>query len=107
MQSIKWWLDTTWGKFLVWDIVCATCKACTLFNITASAPLYRYTGMDQDEVEKATCRDNFLTPEEAKLYGLIDHVIGGEGDTYLPYSVVQKFRNAGLVDDLSKGLLGL
>jgi ATP-dependent Clp protease protease subunit len=66
-----------------------------------------YTGMDQDEVEKATCRDNFLTPEEAKLYGLIDHVIGGEGDRYLPYSVVQKFKDAGLVDDLSKGLLGL
>lgn len=67
----------------------------------------QYTGMNQDEIEKNTCRDNFMTPEEAQLNGLIDHVIGGEGDRYVPYSVVRKFKNAGLIDDLSSGLLGL
>lgn len=66
-----------------------------------------YTGMNQDEVEKNTCRDNFMTPEEAKLCGLIDHVIGGDRDKYVPHSVVQKFRAAGLIDPLSSGLIGL
>ena len=48
-----------------------------------------------------------MTPEEAQLAGLIDHVIGGEGDLYLPYSVVRKFEDAGLIDPLSRSLLGL
>jgi len=66
-----------------------------------------YTGMDQDEIEKNTCRDNFMTPEEAQLLGLVDHVIGGENDKFVPYSVLQKFKSAGLVDRLSSGLLGV
>ena len=66
-----------------------------------------YTGMNQDEIEINTCRDNFMTPEEAMLNGLVDHVIGGEGDKFVPHSVVEKFRAAGLIDRLSSGLLGL
>lgn len=64
-----------------------------------------YTSMNQDQIEKATVRDNFMTPEEAQLAGLIDHVVGGEGDKYVPYSVTRRFKEAGLIDDLSSGLL--
>ena len=75
-------------------------RACLVIN----APLHSfqmvakyymgYTGMNQDEIEKNTCRDNFMTPEEAQLYGLIDHVVGGgKDDLYVPHSVVQKFRS--------------
>ncbi|KAG1656028.1 hypothetical protein FOA52_005656 [Chlamydomonas sp. UWO 241] len=64
-----------------------------------------YTGMDQDQVEKNTCRDNFMTPEEAQISGLVDHVLGGEDDLYVPHSVQRKFANAGLLDNLSSGLL--
>eukprot|EP00955_Chlamydomonas_euryale_P003972 40945-Chlamydomonas_euryale.AAC.5 len=65
----------------------------------------QYTGMNQDQIEKNTCRDNFMTPEEARLSGLIDHVIGGEGDSYVPASVMRKFQRSGLIDGLSSGLL--
>jgi ATP-dependent Clp protease protease subunit len=34
----------------------------------------RHTGRTYDEIEKALERDNFLTPEEAKAFGVIDQV---------------------------------
>ncbi|QDT63501.1 ATP-dependent Clp protease proteolytic subunit [Calycomorphotria hydatis] len=37
--------------------------------------LQKHTGRDLDELERDTDRDNFLLPEEAKAYGLIDKVI--------------------------------
>jgi ATP-dependent Clp protease protease subunit len=37
--------------------------------------LSQYTGQDFEKVEKDTDRDNFLSAEEAKEYGLVDHVI--------------------------------
>ena len=36
------------------------------------------TGRTVEEIEKATDRDNFMSAEEAKAYGLVDHVIGGK-----------------------------
>jgi len=37
--------------------------------------LSSHTGQPLAKVEKDTDRDFYLTPEEAKKYGLIDHVI--------------------------------
>lgn len=37
-----------------------------------------HTGQPLNKVEKDTDRDFYLTPEEAKKYGLIDEVIGGK-----------------------------
>lgn len=34
----------------------------------------KYTGKDIDTIEKAMERDNFMTADEAKTFGLIDHV---------------------------------
>ena len=34
-----------------------------------------HTGRSVEEIEKDTDRDNFMSPEEAKAYGLIDHVV--------------------------------
>ena len=34
----------------------------------------RHTGRTYDEIEKALDRDNFLTPDEAKSFGIIDQV---------------------------------
>ncbi len=34
-----------------------------------------HAGKTQEEVAKATERDNFLSPEEAKEFGLIDHIV--------------------------------
>ena len=33
------------------------------------------TGQDYDTVEKACDRDNFMSAEEAKKFGLVDHVV--------------------------------
>lgn len=43
----------------------------TLYSMMSDA-----TGKDIDEIAEACERDNFLTAEEAKEFGLIDHIIG-------------------------------
>ena len=35
----------------------------------------KHSGRSLDQVEKDTDRDNFMTPEEAKAYGLVDEVV--------------------------------
>lgn len=35
----------------------------------------RHTGRSEEQVEKDTDRDYFMTPEEAKDYGLVDEVV--------------------------------
>merc|ERR1712072_670275 len=37
-----------------------------------------YTNQSVDKIESDTDRDRYMSPLEAKEYGLIDHVIGGE-----------------------------
>ena len=37
--------------------------------------LSSHTGQDLETIEKDTDRDNFMSPEEAKLYGLVDEVV--------------------------------
>ena len=37
--------------------------------------LVRHTGQPQNKIEEDTERDRFMTPEEARTYGLIDEVI--------------------------------
>ena len=43
----------------------------TLYSMMSDA-----TGKDIDEIAEACGRDNFLTAEEARDFGLIDHIIG-------------------------------
>jgi ATP-dependent Clp protease, proteolytic subunit ClpP len=43
----------------------------TLYSMMSDA-----TGKDIDEIAEACERDNFLTAEEARDFGLIDHIIG-------------------------------
>lgn len=43
----------------------------TLYSMMSDA-----TGKDIDEIAEACDRDNFLTAEEARDFGLIDHIIG-------------------------------
>ena len=41
----------------------------------------KHTGQDVDTVAKALDRDNFMSPEEAKAFGLIDHVVETRPDS--------------------------
>lgn len=45
--------------------------------------LKRHTGKTLDQIEKDTDRDNFMTAEEAKTYGLIDQVLERMPDTMI------------------------
>ena len=40
-----------------------------------------HTGRSSEEIAQATERDNFLSPEEAKEFGLIDHIVSRPGDS--------------------------
>lgn len=40
----------------------------------------KHTGQKLGVIEKAMDRDNFMTPEEAKKFGLIDHIITNRAD---------------------------
>src|SRR5271170_5282251 len=42
---------------------------------TLNTILSKHTGKPVDQVEKDCDRDNFMTAEEAKAYGLVDHVV--------------------------------
>jgi hypothetical protein len=67
----------------------------------------KFTGMSPDEVERATNRDTFMTPEEAKEAGIIDDVIRGDGgnDFTTPPSVVRGLEDLGFVDRLTGGVI--
>ena len=43
--------------------------------------LAHHSGKSAKEVAKACDRDNFLSPQEALDFGLIDHIVAREGDT--------------------------
>jgi len=40
-----------------------------------NAILAKHSGRTLDEIEKSTDRDNFMSSDEAKKYGLVDHVV--------------------------------
>src|ERR1035437_6119504 len=42
---------------------------------TLNGILSKHTGQTVEQVEKDTDRDNFMSPEEAKAYGLVDEVV--------------------------------
>lgn len=37
-----------------------------------------YTGQPVEQIEEDTDRDRYMSPLEAKTYGIIDHIIGGD-----------------------------
>ena len=43
--------------------------------------LATHSGRSPEEIAQATERDNFLSPEEAKEFGLIDHIVSRSGDS--------------------------
>lgn len=48
----------------------------------------KHTGQNLDAIEKAMERDNFMSADEAKAFGLIDHVVTSRAD--LPASLASK-----------------
>jgi ATP-dependent Clp protease protease subunit len=47
---------------------------------TLNETLSRHTGKTPEQVEKDSDRDYYMTAEEAKAYGLVDHVVASTRD---------------------------
>jgi ATP-dependent Clp protease protease subunit len=43
-----------------------------------------HTGKNAQEIDKATDRDNFLSPDESKAFGLIDHIVDTRAEKKAP-----------------------
>lgn len=65
----------------------------------------KFTDMSPDEIEQNTCRDTFMTPEQAVDAGIIDDVFASENDWVTPPAVYRQLEEAGLIDRLSGGIL--
>lgn len=65
----------------------------------------KFTDMTADEIEQNTCRDTFMTPEQAQDWGLIDDVFVAEDDFVTPPAVVRQLEELGFIDRLSGGVL--
>ena len=46
-----------------------------------TSPEIKHTGQDIEKIEKALERDNFMNPEDAKAFGLLDHVVETRAET--------------------------
>lgn len=84
--------------------------AATVQELNAIYQLYakyymKFTDMTVDEIEQQTCRDTFMTPEQAQDWGLIDDVYVTEGDMVTPPAVARELEELGFVDRLSGGVL--
>jgi ATP-dependent Clp protease protease subunit len=49
---------------------------------TLNETLARHTGKTADQIEKDSDRDYYMTAEEAKAYGLVDHVVASTRDAH-------------------------
>jgi ATP-dependent Clp protease protease subunit len=49
--------------------------------------LVRHTGQPRERIERDTDRNFFMSPEEAKTYGIVDHVISKRTDSPTPSPV--------------------
>lgn len=67
----------------------------------------KFTDMTPDQVEAATCRDTFMTPEQAQDAGIIDGIYAADDDYVTPPAVVKGLQEAGLIDRLSGGVLSV
>jgi ATP-dependent Clp protease protease subunit len=52
--------------------------------------LARHTGQTVKKVAKDTERDNFMSPEDAKAYGIIDEVYADRGESLISESKTKK-----------------
>jgi ATP-dependent Clp protease protease subunit len=50
-----------------------------------------YTGQPLSKVEQDTDRDNYMNPIQAREYGIIDHVIGGDDLVFKVKGSIRKF----------------
>jgi len=50
-----------------------------------------YTGQPLNKVEEDTDRDRYMSPLEAKEYGIIDHIVGGEEAVFKVKGSLKKF----------------
>ncbi len=50
-----------------------------------------YTGQPLSKIEQDTDRDNYMNPIEARTYGIIDHIIGGDENVFSVKGSLRRF----------------
>jgi ATP-dependent Clp protease protease subunit len=68
--------------------------------------LARHTNQPLDKVRRDTERDYFMSPEQAKEYGLIDHIFAGRGESLIAAAHDETTKSASILTGLGDGKRG-
>lgn len=73
------------------DLSAAQAKEILYHKGNLNRIIAEYTGQSLNQVEQDTDRDNYMNPIEARDYGIIDHIVGGEEAVYRVKGSLRKF----------------
>ena len=68
--------------------------------------LARHTKQPLDKVRRDTERDYFMSPEQAKDYGLIDHIFAGRGESLIAAAHDETSKSAAVLTGMGDGKKG-
>lgn len=73
---------------------------------TNHALIARHTGQPLEKVRRDTERDFFMSPEQAKEYGIVDHIFAGRGESLIAVAHDETTRSAGVKTASDDGKVG-
>jgi ATP-dependent Clp protease protease subunit len=65
--------------------------------------LAKHTGQPLDKIRRDTERDYFMSPEQAKDYGLIDHIFAGRGESLIAAAHDETAQSTAILSGLGNG----
>jgi ATP-dependent Clp protease protease subunit len=65
--------------------------------------LAKHTGQPLDKIRRDTERDYFMSPEQAKDYGLIDHIFAGRGESLIAAAHDESAQSSSVMTGLGDG----
>jgi ATP-dependent Clp protease protease subunit len=65
--------------------------------------LAKHTGQPLDKVRRDTERDYFMSPEQAKEYGLIDHIFAGRGESLIAAARDESAKSTAVMTGIGDG----
>lgn len=73
---------------------------------TNHALIARHTGQPLEKVRRDTERDFFMSPEQAKEYGIVDHIFAGRGESLIAVAHDETARSGGVKTASDDGKVG-
>ncbi len=65
--------------------------------------LARHTGQTLEKVRRDTERDRYMSPEEAKDYGIVDHIFAGRGESLIAMAHDESAKSTAVLSGLGDG----